>query len=560
MAQALSGTWAWDSDEDGVADTPAQLGAVQFGTQGLYDVAALYSSSDARVSSYFANGAGTPVRSKAEVAVFSPRTDIDVAPTIAALPYGSTLSMSDVATSLARVVATEAGTNAQTAIYDESAGIRLGTWSLKAGTSVAVTSTTGTQDVVLVFTPNDAVDWSNPSAGGYAGAEVTVAVSVTPVDPTPSLDVSAPPVVLKYGDALSSSSSLLASGLSFSAPGNVNIAGSLEWVTPALVPGSVSALTDEQGNDPKNGKWLDWVKFTPDAAYGSAYGEVLVRLEIAVIANDPTLDSVAGEIVDLEGALDAIAGIGSGATGVDGRENYPPAALNGADAAAATATAGLAGGGSGPAGALTQTEAEVLLSALDAAKAALVHTHPVLANSAGSTAITAYGTGLIVEVQGVFATVAEVKLDGVPFVLDYVSATAGALGSTPARIDLYANGSGGAALGAPLVGTVTEGSAIVELLPAYVDTLGDATHSLEVQFADGFGAGSGIAPFAVARADTPGSGSNGSGDGADGGALVQTGDTVLPIAFVGFLANIGVLLLLSWRWRLRRIDRWMIDR
>jgi hypothetical protein len=556
-AAALSGSWAWDADEDGVQDSTTYLQTVQYTTEGLKEVAALFVPNDARIGSYVANGTGTPLRPKAQVPVYSPRTNIDVAPTIADMPYGAAFSISDVDTSAARVVAIAAGTNAETVIYDESAGIRLGTWSLKAGTSVAVNSTTGTQDVLLVFTPDDTVDWSNVTAGGYAVAEVTVSLTVTPVDPMSSLDPLARPVILKYGDALSASSSLLASGLSFSAPGNFDVAGSLEWVEPALVPGSGSATTDEAGNDPKDGTWLAWVRFTPDAVYGSAYGQVLVRLEIAVVANDPTLGAVADGIVDIEDALNTIAGIGSGATGIDGRENYHSDAMDFAGAASVAASAELAAGANGPTGAITQAKAESLEALLASALAGLTHSHPILANSAGSSPIVDYDTGLTVEVAGAFATVSAVSLDSVPFELDFVPATVGTAGSTSARIDLYANGSGGAASGAPVIGSVTEGSAVVRLFAPYVDTLSQGGHSLEVQFTDSFTSGSGTAPFAVMRADTPGTdpdNNGGGGSGSSGGATPQTGDTLLPWMLVFTLLDVGLLCLFIW-WDTRRRQR-----
>jgi hypothetical protein len=107
---------------------------------------------------------------------------------------------------------------------------------------------------------------------------------------------------------------------------------------------------------------------------------------------------------------------------------------------------------------------------------------------------------------------------------------------------------------------VTEGSAIVELLPAHVDTLGDATHSLEVQFADGFASGSGTAVFAVARADIPGTdpdnnGGGGSGSGgSSGGGAPKTGDTLLPWIFMFILLGEGLLCLCIW-WDTRRRER-----
>ncbi|MDR3053641.1 MAG: Ig-like domain-containing protein, partial [Coriobacteriales bacterium] len=194
----------------------------------------------------------------------------------------------------------------------------------------------------------------------------------------------------------------------------------------------------------------------------------------------------------------------------------------------------------------TQAAVDDALAALNAAVGGLVRNHQVLehshqANLGGQNGLTALGQEVTIEFRGDYRDITAFALNGTAYTLSaYVDEV------TPRIITER---------GGATVGSITNGSGIVQLLPAFTDRLQNGTHILTVTFVDASGSQDGTATLVVMR--STGSGGSG-GNGADPGAgtpIPSTGDDSLLGSVAGVLAVSGLLMLaLVWFVRRRRGD------
>jgi uncharacterized repeat protein (TIGR02543 family) len=465
------GAWEW-----AVATTET------FTNNGQYTRNATFTPDDPRIN---------PLTIDAEFAVYSPKTEVETDPTVAAGIYG--MKLKDINfTDNGKVVATsvEPG-EASEEITDK------GFWAWKNPDS-ALTSLTGTQTAIVVFTPEDLVDFENPPLSGYVTAETELTITVDPA--TPALNtsgVTAP--VIDEGDALSVlggiDAALKEAGYTFDGvfSSQTNLAGTFDWdegadFDPAtVVPGGSGYETSRDGNGASHsvkgeGVYYVRVKFTPDSSYGQAYEPVsfAVRIDVALKVippyNPPPVDPGDDNVEALNEAITSAAGTVLPALDAYG-ENYDPIAAAGLREALAEAQAA-AGSGN-----LTQERAGELLAGLNAAKAALVHHHPVIFNSAAG-GITGTGTGAEISIKGDYRTVTRVTLNGTDFTVGPAN------GDEPRALSFEGRNAG----------TISKGSLVIDLTPEFMDSLPNGDYEVLAHFTDSYLSGDGDATFTINRA------------------------------------------------------------
>jgi hypothetical protein len=311
---------------------------------------------------------------------------------------------------------------------------------------------------------------------------------------TPVWEVAPQAEAIRFGQALSASA---LSGVARGVDG-LPLVGALVWDAGSggIIPGSVGHEADGEGNRAEDGIWHGVVRFVPDVSYGQNYTEITAPVTLFIVAS-----------AEVEDELESLVDQASSELLVDGaaQENYDSAAFAAFRDAYVAARTALDAATNGVES-LSEHEAERLFAALDEALGALVHTHPVLFNSALSP-VTGTGTDVRVEFKGDFVSVLEVLLDGQALVIG--------TGSSATQKTLLRGGTS--------VGELLKGSAVVVLHASFMDSLSNGTHTLEVRFADAHASGSGSAQFVIERpSNAPGGGSGGgggtggSGSGTDG--------------------------------------------
>ncbi|MDR1358449.1 MAG: Ig-like domain repeat protein, partial [Coriobacteriales bacterium] len=318
-------------------------------------------------------------------------------------------------------------------------------------------------------------------------AETPVALVVAPA--SPALTAEGSLETLAYGEGSLASLGLETSGYVFGGSalmGEATLSGTLSWDAPdpsAVVPGALGFETDTLGNDARNGLFVTAATFTPDPAlYANKYETLPLMISVRVGAAQASLGALDTALTGAE--REAFPSVSLA------RENYDEQAVDALDVAIAethTALEAAAQAGGEP---LTQAEVEALLASLDARIAALDHSHPVLSSTV-EVPITTYGQNAQVSFKGDFYSVSSVSLNGRIFTLGAVSSTPGGTTSRPLVLD------------GTQAGTLTQGSAVVGLNPAFVDTLANGTHLIELRFVDDFKAGTGTTAFTVDRPAQP---------------------------------------------------------
>ncbi|MDR1292548.1 MAG: Ig-like domain repeat protein [Clostridiales Family XIII bacterium] len=456
---AATGGWGWDDYANGYG-----AGDISYADPGIYHPYARFTPDDPRIA---------PLSTQADVAVYSPRSKIDAAPGIGPATYGSTVSGSAISAG-GLVLAVSADLSEPVDITE------LGGWSWK-NPEALITSRSGSQQAVLVFTPKPGslLDWDNISGGGYVVAEANVDIPVKAATLSVATEGAASAITL--GDNIGSS---LISGYAFggaAALGHTEVAGDLAWEYPDAVPGQGSYATDGRGNDPKDGVFYAKAVFTPDDSYGGAYEPYGLYLPVKVNADKAGLTDVAKSAAkvydDIMGGL---------------YENYDEVGVDNLQAAIAKAKAAESGDH-------TQSYVEQLAKDVTDALKALAHSHPVTKNSA-SGGVGGKGSSVEIGFKGQFETVEGVTLD-----------------EEPLAIGAAQNGRAQLAKGGKAIGGLSQGSAVVTLLPAFVDTLPNGTHRIDVFFEDAYGSGYGETTFVIDRPADDGIGGKGGGKGNAGG-------------------------------------------
>jgi hypothetical protein len=571
---ATSGTWHWDPSNNGVYEPDIDDPIAQtktYATNDIFTEPAVFVPDDARVAT---------LARMAQLTVFSPRTHIENAPTIETVVYGDVLDNSLIGQDGVVLAISATGGGEQ----DISAA---GQWSWKNPGS-PLTSTTGTQQAVLVFTPDELINWDDPSPSGYLEAEVTIElslerrsvtvlglgaedkvydgsadaditgldtcslngilpgnealVSLNTTEATASFDSAKPgtdktvtitglviegpyanaydltqPVLVSAtitkaapvwandgtepptATEISFGEALAASELSGTALGidGLPIAGAIVWDTPSVVPGDEEHLTDTEGRDVKrDGQYVATARFIPhdtDPVAGGTAAECydtsltanIVVSILASVENQVALSTLVGESNTI--ILPAV---------TVAPENYDTETIALFEEQFAIAKAML------DEGEYTEAVAEQVLFELNEALAALVHDHPILENSALVTnPITDTGVAVRVAIKGQFESIIRVTFNGRD--LDFE------LGDASVPVPLLLDGR--------QIGTLSKGSAVIDLSSDFVDGLSNAAHTIEVHFADGHKSGSGVAEISIARS------ANNSGDDDDDGGSDNSG-------------------------------------
>jgi hypothetical protein len=496
VATALAGTWSWDDGANGAAAAD-----ISYASAGIHHPFALFMPSDPRVA---------PLAIRADLAVYSPRTEIRELPAFGPAVYGE--KVEDVAIGqggdLGEVLAIAADDPGNTDVNITAQG----SWEWKSP-DVALSSKLGNQQATLVFVPDVQADLNSQSPTGYLKAEATVTLSVESVEPSVLTEGDIP--VIPFGQSLASASADIAqAGYVFSgvvALGEDELEGVLAFDDVTIVPGAAGYEADGFGSTVReSGRFVAQATFTPDAArYGSAYTPLTLDVELAVTLSTDTQAALEDAAVAADAAHSVV---GPGSPDAD---NYDPIDVARFEAARtaledALAAVGGGGGGGGSGGAvLTQNAAEQLLAELEAALAALEHDHPVIVHSTPEP-ITAFGVGVTIVVKGNFASVIGVSLDGRSLVLEPTG--------SPTSRSLICDGQ--------KVGTLFQGSVIIALESAFVDTLPNGLHTLVLHFADNYSSGSSTVTFVIARDSSSDNGSGGTGGGGQGaaGGIAATGD------------------------------------
>ncbi|MDR1713334.1 MAG: YDG domain-containing protein, partial [Coriobacteriales bacterium] len=144
----------------------------------------------------------------------------------------------------------------------------------------------------------------------------------------------------------------------------------------------------------------------------------------------------------------------------------------------------------------TERMTNAVLYTLEKSLQSLVHDHPLLSLSlskGSSGIVTATGTQVKVTIKGCFYDVDDVSFDG----LDVYAGAGTATGDTELM------------LAGRKIGQISEGGTVVTFDAAYVDTLSEGWHTLEVYFKDEHSRGTGQASFKVDWPDPSGGGGGG---------------------------------------------------
>ncbi|MDR1088539.1 MAG: Ig-like domain repeat protein [Coriobacteriales bacterium] len=342
---------------------------------------------------------------------------------------------------------------------------------------------TGTHSFTVHYNPLGLTYPLSGDTRSEAPASSIFTVVVAPATPVLVTEGSLP--ILAYGDGSLASLGLETSGYVFGGSalkGEATLSGTLSWDAPnasALVPGAVGFETDVLGNDARNGLFVAAATFTPDPAlYANSYDALPLMISVRVGAAQTSLTALDSALSSAE--QEAFPSV------TLARENYDEQAVDALDATMAKVHAAFEAAAKAGGQPLTQAEVEALLAELDARTAALDHSHPVLSSTVGAP-ITAYGQSVEVSFKGDFGSVSSVSLNGRIFALGAVSSTPSGRASRQLLLD------------GTEVGTLTQGSAVVGLDTAFVDTLANGSHLIELRFVDDFKAGTGSTAFMVDR-------------------------------------------------------------
>jgi hypothetical protein len=298
---AIEGIWEWDNARNGQPSSNAL-----YTVPGSYTAFARFVPGDARVA--ILEGI------EATFGVFSLRTQVTGLPEIGSAVYGQTVGGASIAGSGAVVAVgpTVDGMPSSELPID-------GSWSWK-NPGMRVTSVNGTQRAVLVFTPNNEVDWDRPSAGGYAPVEREVNLVVSPASLMPKPPVSPAPVptpapVITFGDALFAVEGFVADGSAFAGYtfsgvtdfGDVEVPGSfvLAEDSASVVPGSTGYETSVDGNGTSwsvrdDGVYFATVIFEPEASYAGRYAPLPLLLKLKVAAGTQTTSELSDAFDDAD--------------------------------------------------------------------------------------------------------------------------------------------------------------------------------------------------------------------------------------------------------------------
>jgi uncharacterized repeat protein (TIGR02543 family) len=213
-------------------------------------------------------------------------------------------------------------------------------------------------------------------------------------------------------------------------------------------------------------------------------------------------------------------------------ENYPAGEAEAFMAAVANAKAAAAA-------ATSQDAVDDIVAALRTAYANLEHDHPVLYHShevskGGVNRVTAYGQTIKIEFKGHIGDVSGFTVNGSA---NY-TVTAGT-GQPPSAVESWDIHEGAA--GGPVIGSITKGSALVTLKPAFTDRFGNGTHTIEALFREGSKSGSGSADIVVSRSRGNSYANPGEDPGAGEPVLPHTGDNMNLILWLAIAAMIAML-------------------
>jgi hypothetical protein len=188
------------------------------------------------------------------------------------------------------------------------------------------------------------------------------------------------------------------------------------------------------------------------------------------------------------------------------------------------------------AAATTQAEVNDALTVLNIAFANLQqvhdvqnHTHDTSKGGAVNAITTFGGSDVVIEIKGDIRDVIGFKINST----DYFLTSKSGSGSSGIAWDIREG-----SLGGPVIGDITEGSAIVTLPYTLTDRLANGTHYIQVFFTEGPKNGNGLASLVVSR----GGGNSGASPGAGEPISPSTGDPMnLMLWLILMIAALAVL-------------------
>jgi uncharacterized repeat protein (TIGR02543 family) len=451
---AVDGTWSWTDD------------TISFPAAGTEQAQAVFTPAD---TSRF-----NTVTQMVDIHVFSPKTVITQAPTASAVRYGDRVSTSVLDSTSAH--AQEDDGSGPGAAID-------GTWAWSHGDDRIDAPVSYTAEVT--FTP-DVLAPVPPVAGspGHLPSTVDVAIPVLKAIPV-SLVGNATDTI--YGHKLSTS--LITRYLVTGVFGET-VMGDLVWTTPDVIP------SDALG---EVGVYTASVIFTPTGSFAACYEATTFTLDVRVVPDTTVIDEHATD--EAEPLLLIIH-----------EENYTTEALEALRSALDHANLVR----TDVRYTYTQADVEAADATLVAVMDALVHDHPVLAQTPQG-GVTTRGQAVTVEIKGYLPDVTSLDFAGHTYTL---VPTGDSMAPTFDILD-----------GSTRIGTVTSGSAVVTFTPAFIDTFANGSYELRLGFNDHYellgGAsftrqGEGIAQVVISRAPVP------SGSGPTSTAP-KTGDSLLLV-------------------------------
>jgi hypothetical protein len=277
-----------------------------------------------------------------------------------------------------------------------------------------------------------------------------------------------PPI--RYGETLAAID-IADSGYKFAGLGtDTSVPGKLVWK---------NSSSTAEGSLAKAGTMRAPAVFYPSGTFADVYSPLEIEVVLTVLPSEAEIDELSNTVEDL-------AWIANGIAKRDLHpDDYPEGVLSEFDKAYAKATAlnkrwtdyeDDVPGISAP----TEVEIEEANAALEQARDALIHDHSLIVNStsaAGGTVIKDGKTGVRIELKGYMPHVTSVQLKG-PGGASATELLAGPVATTGDTGRLYD------AIKAIEAGTLTSGSAVIELNPAYIGTLSEGDYKLTVSFSD----------------------------------------------------------------------------
>jgi hypothetical protein len=311
---------------------------------------------------------------------------------------------------------------------------------------------------------------------------------------------------VKYNEKVMTSDISNAQGFTFTGSDGVSVSGTLSWKNPQTVV---------TGDKAAGGQFTATAVFTPDDSYKGLYKNLEFDVNLKVTASDKTRSDIADAINNKDADIyHRIQDEDESADKHDGLhpDDYPAGALdsfikdyNDAQTVLNNPEA-------------TENEVKDALDKLNKAETSLIPDHTLMKTKIHGNVIT----GKAVLTQPVIADLSFEVKGHLPHVTKVTISGA----SHPSETTIWESGSG-TNLYDPLlkltVGTLTEGSAVIDILPEYLAKLLPGEHTINITFVDALNTDTTSMTFTIKASANGGNNSNSSDNGNKNSGSSKTG-------------------------------------